>query len=204
MLSSVAGQWSCVRVVFLRPLTAARKLGRDVVEEARDRWVTVGEGREAMRVRACGGYVALLSEWLSSDEALLAEVMDALSKPLSSVEELIEAWSAVDGGWREAELEVCSDGVVRTPYRGLYWFHGQEEVNRLLKRWGARLVRDYDGMTRAEAVVGRPITSESLERGVRLIAFLLNLYTVIERIQAAEALRVTLSMLGEVAGGASP
>ena len=96
----MAGQWSCVRVVFLRPLTAARKLGRDVVEEARDRWVTVGEGREAMRVRACEGYVALLSEWLSSDEALLAEVMDALSKPLSSVEELIEAWSAVDRGWR--------------------------------------------------------------------------------------------------------
>ena len=48
----MAGRWSCVRVVFLRPLAAARKLGRDVVEEAREKWVTVGEGREAMRVRA--------------------------------------------------------------------------------------------------------------------------------------------------------
>ena len=72
--------------------------------------------------------------------------------------------------------------MVRTPYGELSWFHRQEEVNRLLKKWGARLVRDHDGMMRAEAVVGRPITSEGFERGVRLIAFLLDLCTVIERV----------------------
>ena len=42
------------------------------------------------------------------------------------------------------------------------------------------------------------MTSEGLDRGIRIISFLLKLYGVIERVQASEALKATLSMLREL------
>mgnify|MGYP007013802611 CR=1 FL=1 len=168
-----------------------------MVEEARDRWVEVEEKYESLRVRAQPGYVVIVSEWASRDEALTSEVVDALTRPLSSVDELLVAWRAV-ARYSRVELEACSDGVLRIPHGWLRWFHGQDWVNRLLERYGARLAEDYDGVTRAEAVVGRPVTSEGLDRGIRVISFLLKLYGVIERVQASEALKATLSMLREL------
>ena len=191
----MAGAWSCVRIVFFRPPVAATRFGRSVVEAAEEKWVTVEKWGGNVRVRAHPGYVVAVSEWFSKDKALLNEVVEALSKPLASVEEFIEAWRAASGSWLEAELEACSDGVIRTPFNGLTWFHGQEDVNRLLEKRGFKLARDYDGVTRAEAVAGRPVTSDKLEKSLKRIAFLLNLYTVIEKVQTAEALKITLAML---------
>jgi len=73
-----------VRIELLRPFEASRSLGEGVVEEARDRWVEVEEKYESLRVRAQPGYVVIVSEWASRDEALTSEVVDALTRRLSS------------------------------------------------------------------------------------------------------------------------
>jgi len=68
-------------------------------------------------------------------------------------------------------------------------------VNRILKSLNLRLVEDYDGITRVEAVVERPYNLAKIRKATLLITEGLYLYSAIRKAQESKALEITIAML---------
>ena len=181
-------------IEWLRPFDAVRTYGKDVVERSSDGWVEVRKDNKTLHMRSHQEYVVIVHPWFSKDEKLFNEVVEALSVPIESAKRFIDEWESSIGDW-SAELEISSNGILMTPYTKLQWFHGQEDVNKLLEKHNSSLIMDYDGVTRAEVRIGRPITAEKVDEGLRKLVFLLRLYAIIEKVQTAEAIRITIQML---------
>ncbi len=167
------------------------------LRRARDGWVEVRSEDILLmgRLRLVGDRGVYVRCWLSKCEGLIDEIVDSLSQPLESVDEFEDAWSEACGtSWYSPELIFFGDGRVSTPYLSLTWFHGQATVNRLLKRRGVQLVRDYDGITRVETKVSRPFRRDRVDGAIEAIAKGLRVYAAVRRVQEAEALKITLAL----------
>lgn len=115
---------------------------------------------------------------------------------MPEIEELEEGYhEASRFGLCGIRLMFYSDGKVSTPYGEFTWLAGQATVNRIVKPLSLRLVEDYDGVTRVEAVVERPYNLAKIGKATLLIAEGLHLYSAIKKAQESKALETTIAML---------
>lgn len=177
------------------PLYGLEKRFKEVnVEKAKRDWIFIADDHLKGYLRIVDKHAVYLSP--AEDEDFIKEIRESLAEPLPEIEELEKAY-------REASrLTLCdirlvfnSNGKVSTRYGELTWFAGQATVNRILKPLNLSLVEDYDGVTRVEALVGRPYNLAKIRKATLLVAEGLHLYSAIKKAQESKALETTIAML---------
>ena len=161
------------------------------IEKLRQEWVPQKEDAKKYQ-RIVGDYVVEI-ECYEKLKDLMNELLNSLAKPfpiLDSIFRFLELTKELL--FDTFELWVNEDGVIQTAFLDYIWFHGQEIVNVLLRKFDFELEVDYEGETRVKTWVRRPVTHESMNKALKRIYYGIILYHIIKRAQESVALNVTL------------